>query len=129
MKRERFSQIRVIESESAKAFQDQFNSTMEELASKAPTFKFLEGDHYRAVITYEEVKEIIDSVADEFHLEGIYYLCKHCPYLDDPHDKRIKRCTCKYSPTGIAFKDNEACEFFYKQLKQNNITPLEDYMR
>ena len=107
MRREAFSQIKVIQTESASDFQEQINSSMRELADKQPEYK----------------------LADEYHAEGIYYLCKHCPYLDDPHDKRVKRCTCKYSNSGVAYKDSEACEIFYKALKRGDITPLPDYAR
>ena len=88
-----------------------------------------EGKGFCAIISYKETIEIMDKVADEYHAEGIYYLCKHCPYLDDPHDKRVKRCACKYSSSGVAYKDSEACEIFYKALKRGDITPLPDYAR
>lgn len=129
MRREAFSQVKVIQTESASDFQEQINSSMRELADKQPEYKLIEGKGFCAIISYQETIEIIDKVADEYHAEGIYYLCKHCPYLDDPHDKRVKRCTCKYSSSGVAYKDSEACEVFYKALKRGDITPLPDYAR
>lgn len=129
MRREAFSQIKVIQTESASDFQEQINSSMRELADKRPEYKLIEGKGFCAIISYKETIEIMDKVADEYHAEGIYYLCKHCPYLDDPHDKRVKRCACKYSSSGVAYKDSEACEIFYKALKRGDITPLPDYAR
>ena len=126
-----YPQIAAISAKSADEFQDKFNAKMRELAGKKITDRVVEikGDTFSAVIMYEEKEQIMDCVADEFHAEGIYYLCKHCPHLDDPEDRRIKYCTCKYSDTGRTHKQHEACELFYKQLKLGKIVPLDDFMR
>ena len=126
-----YPQIAAISKKSASEFQDEFNKTIRELSGKKITDQKIEisGDSFSAVIIYQEVEHIRDSIADEFHDEGIYYLCKHCPHLDDPKDKRIKYCTCKYSETGRTHKQHEACELFYKQVKLGKIIPLDDYER
>ena len=130
MKREVVTKVAVVRSNDPNEFANLFNAKMDELASNNPQHQITDtGDVISAVITYEERYNIIDSVADEFHFEGIRYLCKHCPFLDDPHDKRIKRCTCKYAELGMTHKDHEACEYFYRQLKAGNIAPLADYER
>ena len=126
-----YPQIVAISKKTAGEFQEEFNSSIRALSDKKITDKKIEisGDVFSAVIIYEEVEHISDSVADEFHAEGIYYLCKHCPYMDDPADKRIKYCTCKYSDTGRTHKQHEACELFYRHVKLGKIVPLEDFMR
>ena len=126
-----YPQIVAISKKSASEFQDEFNAAIKALSGKNITDKKIEisGDVFSAVITYEVVEHIKNCVADDFHEEGIYYLCKHCPYLDDPHDKRIKYCTCKYSETGRTHKQHEACELFYKQVKLGKIVPLDDFER
>ena len=130
MRNTSITKVAVIRSSDTKEFEDLFNSKMEELALNRPDTKIVDtGKIISAIITYEETHHIVDSVADEFHFEGIRYLCKHCPFLDDPHDRRIKRCTCKYAELGMTHKDHEACEYFYRQLKAGNITPLENYER
>ena len=131
MRRESIPQISVIEKETAKEFQDEFNARIRELSSYKITGRDIDisGDSYKAVIVYEMTEHIIDSVADEFHAEGIRYLCKHCPHMEDPKDRRVKYCICKYSETGMAHKDHEACEIFYRDLKLGKIQPLEDYER
>ena len=130
MRNTSITKVAVIRSSNTKEFEVLFNSKMEELALNKPDPKIVDtGTIISAIITYEETHHIVDSVADEFHFEGIRYLCKHCPYLDDPHDRRIKYCTCKYAELGMTHKDHEACEYFYRQLKAGNVTPLEDYER
>jgi len=107
-----------------------FNSKIDELATFNPTHQITDnGEVISAIITYQEKHHIVDSVADEFHFEGIRYLCKHCPYLDDPHDRRVKYCTCKYAELGMTHKNHEACEIFYRQVKAGTVTPLADFER
>ena len=128
---ESYPQISVIYADNAEDFQEMFNDKIKELSGHKITDKSIDisGDSYKAVITYLVTEHIVNSVADEFHAEGIRYLCKHCPHLEDPKDRRVKYCTCKYSETGMAHKDHEACELFYKQLKLGKLEPLDDYMR
>lgn len=130
MTNEKVTKVAIIRSCEPKEFEDMFNAKMDELAMYDPNPQITDtGDVISAIITYSETYHIVDSIADEFHFEGIRYLCKHCPYLDDPRDKRIKYCKCKYSELGMTHKDHEACEYFYRQLKVGTVTPLEDYER
>ena len=130
MRKESLSKIAVVRSADPDEFTVLVNTKMDELAELNPTHQIVNnGDTLTAIITYQETHTIIETIADEYHAEGIYFLCKHCPYLDDPHDKRIKRCTCRYANSGIAYKDSEACEVFYRALKRGDIKPLEDYLR
>jgi len=131
MRSESYPQIAVVRKGSAAEFQEAFNSKILELADYKITGQKIEisGNVFTAVITYEVTRHIVDSVSDEFHAQGIRYLCKHCPHLEDPKDRRVKYCICRYSETGMAHKDHEACEVFYRELKLGKIEPLEDYER
>lgn len=131
MKISKLPKIAVIEATSADDFQDRFNSKVEELICFDDlNYQLqLQDSLYRAVITYTETTRDADTVKDEFHFEGIRFLCKHCPYLEDPKDKRVKHCKCKYAELGMTHKDHEACEMFYRKVKAGSIEPLEDYMR
>ena len=129
MKVNEYPQIAVICEDDAKAFEKAFNAKMVELAESNPQFKFIQKDAFVAIISYTQKEHIMDCVADEFHAEGIRYLCKNCPHLEDPHDRRVMRCGCKYAELGTTHKMHEACEVFYKALKNGTITPLEDYER
>ena len=131
MRNETYPQIVAISATTAEEFEERFNEKVKSLAGLKIVGRDIDitGNSFSAVITYEVTEHIIDSVADEFHLEGIRYLCRHCPHLDDPKDRRVKYCTCKYSETGTAHKEHEACEIFYRQLKLGKITPIDDYQR
>lgn len=131
MKISKLPKIAVIEATSADDFQDRFNSKVEELICFDDlNYQLqLQDSLYRAVITYTETTKDADTVKDEFHFEGIRFLCKHCPYLEDPKDRRVKYCKCKYAELGMTHKEREACEMFYRKLKAGTIEPLEDYMR
>lgn len=130
MKISKIPQIEVIQSSDPSEFKTQFNELMKTLNSAEDLdFKLYSDTTYRAIITYYVGTHEIDSVKDEFHAEGIRYLCRNCPHLEDPRDKRVKNCPCKYAELGITHKDRESCEVFYRELKLGLIEPLEDYMR
>lgn len=130
MKNERVTKVAVVRSSDPREFEAMFNAKIDELADFNPSSQITDtGDIISAIITYQETHHIVDSIADEFHFEGIRYLCKHCPFLEDPHDKRVKWCKCKYNELGLTHKSHEACEYFYRQLKAGNVTPLEEYER
>lgn len=128
MKTEQINQIIVLSSESPKEFQDSYNKTMLELDVQPDdvTLDISDG-RFSAIISYHYTKRSMDCIADEFHVEGIYYHCRDCPHLEDPHDKRVKWCNCAYARLGTTHKNHEACEFFYKQLKIGAITPRKDW--
>lgn len=136
MRTESYSQISVVRADDPIDFQDAYNDRIRSLSQNhkiindgSDKIRIREDGSCLAVITYEEVSHIADCVADEFHAEGIRYLCRNCPYLDDPADKRKKRCTCRYADYGVTHKDHEACEVFYRDLKAGRVKPIEDYMR
>lgn len=120
-------EYRIIHEETASDFQRELNKAVKELAEFNPKVKFNDTLGFCAYIEYQP-KEIVkpESVRDEFMLEGIYYHCRNCPYLELPQDRRVKWGKCKYSTTGRAHKDTEACELFYKWVQQNAIDVVED---
>jgi hypothetical protein len=125
-----YPQVEVVCAKDPMEFKAEFNSKMKDLSENDPTYEFIFKDEkFVAIITYTEKERVMDCVADEFHAEGIRYLCKNCPHLEDPKDKRIKVCGCRYAELGTTHKLHEACEVFYKALKAGTITPIEDYER
>lgn len=125
-----FPQIAVVQADSPEEFERLFNEKARALADRIKDTKVeISGGIFSAVFHYQEKTETFDSIADEFHAEGIRYLCKHCPHLDDPEDKRVKHCKCKYAEFGRTHKEHEACEMFYRQLKQGSIAPIDDGVR
>lgn len=118
--------VKMVSSPDARTFEIAFNTAMEFLADKNPTASAINYNNgFWASITYEEVENVCRTVSDEFHLEGIVMTCRACPYHEEVSDKRKKMVPCKYSSYGMAHLDHEACEFFYKQLKQGAVVPEE----
>lgn len=108
-------------------FREQFDAAMEELRDKDPQVEMDLSRCFRAVIIYKETETIQDgTVADEFHAEGLRFLCMHCPHYEDPGNKRVKHVACKYSELGRTHLEHEACEIFYKQVKNGTVQPKED---
>lgn len=127
MKKFRIPEFRTIDETTAEAFDSALNEALKELAEEEPEIEFIEKFCARLKwFPKENEKVIVESVRDEFHLEGIYYHCRNCPHMEDPHDRRVKWCRCKMKPTGRTHKNEEACELFYKWISQNQIEPIED---
>ena len=80
---------------------------------------------FRAVIQYEVEESRVETVMDEFHLEGIRHICRECPSHDIETDSRRKWVTCRYSENGETHLDHECCNYFYKQLKLGQVRPGE----
>ncbi len=120
-------EYRIIHEETASDFQREINKAVKELAEYHPKVLFNYELGFCAYIEYQP-EEIVktESVRDEFALEGVYYHCRNCPHFKVPQDRRVKWGKCKYSTTGKTHKDHEACELFYKWVKQNAVEIIED---
>ena len=127
--------MRVVASSDPVEFQNDFNKAMEELAEYDPECELKEvGGGMWAIITWTVREDVFDSVKDEFHAEGIRYICDQCPYHDEVTDRRVKRIGCRYSEFGETHREHECCEYFYKMLKQGEVdaptrTIMEKVMR
>lgn len=117
--------IKVIQTDNPEEFEKQYNEATEELWEKDCKIEVqaFNGTHC-AYIYWNEVEEIFDRVSDEFHAEGIHYLCSQCPLHDPAEDGRKKIVWCKYADCGSTDLRHEACEMFYKMVKQNEIKPI-----
>ena len=125
MKVKTLERIEVVQTDDPVEFKKKFNEIMEDLADEEPTAKVqpFNGQHV-AYIFYTEKTREIDCVADEFHLEGIHYLCGQCSLHDPVEDGRKKKVWCKYADCGMTDVRHEACEMFYRMVKQNEIKPI-----
>lgn len=132
MKRTTYQNVAVVHADDPNEFEAMYNERSKSISQghKIVSQNVTAENHsYVGIIIYEVVETEMDCVADEFHAEGVHYLCRHCPHLDDPKDRRVKRCSCKYAELGTTHKDHEACEVFYRALKAGSIEPVEEYMR
>lgn len=127
MRQQDIRQAVAIVTDNPDEFTEQFNKAMQELRDKSPEVITDLSRCFRAVIYYTETETVYDgTVADEFHAEGLRFLCKHCPYYEDPGDKRVKHVACKYADLGRAHLEHEACEVFYKGVKNGTVRPKDE---
>lgn len=85
MIRNTVSQIKVVYSENPIDFQNQFNREMEILSDCNPHVEFNHTKGFCAYITYDQTFNIPDTIADEYHAEGIYFTCQQ---LGEPKERR-----------------------------------------
>ena len=117
--------IKVIQTEDPNEFQNLYDRIMDELSESEPEddVQRYNGLHVAYIRYWEHVEEF-DCIADEFHAEGIHYLCNQCPYHDPVEDGRKKQVWCKYADYGFTDLRHEACEMFYRKVKQGEIKPV-----
>ena len=117
--------IKVIQTKDPNLFQEVYDRTMDELSEYEPEddIQQYNGEHIAYIRYWDHVEEF-NSVADEFHAEGIHYLCNQCPLHEPAEDGRQRHVYCKYADTGMTDLKREVCEMFYKMVKQNEIKPL-----
>lgn len=121
---------RVVKSANADEYERLFNKMAAELAEHNPVIKDIDNkDLFVSYFTYEEteVKEVPETVEDEFKLQGIEYCCEACPHLEIGHNKARKKWPCMFSKYGQSRKDSKACELFYKELAQGLVKPREEF--
>ena len=119
--------IKVIQTDNWQEFETLFNKATEELSEKGTEFETdiqpFTGTHC-AYIFYTEIKREFNLVSDEFHAQGIHYLCGQCSLHDPQEDGRQKKVYCKYADCGMTDVRHEVCEMFYKKVKQGEIKPI-----
>lgn len=128
MQHRKIRKLRVVSSADSAEFESAYNELAEELADYDPEVEIREvGGKMWAMFHYTVDEVVFETVADEFHAEGIRYTCDCCPLHDEIVDKRVNMVGCKYSEFGETNRKHEACEYFYKMLKQGQVQPLHDY--
>lgn len=121
----RLKKIKVIQTDDPAEFEALFNAAAEELSETEfeTEIQQFNGTHC-AYIFYTEIKREFNLVSDEFHEQGIHYLCGQCSLHDPQEDGRQKHVYCKYADCGMTDVRHEVCEMFYKKVKQGEIKPL-----
>lgn len=125
MSRKSIHKIKVIQTSDPAEFERQYNEALDDLEADEYTAEVqpFSGQHV-AYIYYKQVKEYFKYVSDEYHAQGIHFLCNQCSLHDPQEDGRQQHVYCKYADCGMTHLKKEACEMFYKKVKQNEITPL-----
>lgn len=122
MIRKTVPKFQIIENKNPKQLTEELNSILWDVAEHDNVDVVTGFDssigHYAHIRWMEEVV-IPESVADEFHLKGIRYVCGECPFFILQQDRRIKHTVCnKGSRTTY---DHPACECLYEMVKKGEI--------
>ena len=120
MKRETFRQFIILECDSAQEFQEKLNLAMREHATKHPEVEFNKNKGHSAYISWTEEVTIVESIADEFAMKGIRYVCGECPFFELSKDKRVKYTTCGCDVKNTYY-ERPACESLYEKIKRGEI--------
>lgn len=130
MKKRMYLQIRVVTNMDPEQFQNEFNAAQVELASKRPQSTFsIDGETFKAVIQYEEVKYIPETAKDHAQLDEISITCAECPYFErDKNKDGSPRMISKHGSCHLmecTRLDSDACEWFYKRVLAGKDNPIE----
>lgn len=126
MKRNNFKQYRLIEAGSINDLETKVNDAIRGLQDYNPVVVFSDfASGFFARIEYEECEEIVETIADEFHLQGLRYVCSQCPLHDEIEDRRRVMVGCDYAEFGETNLKHECCEMFYRELKAGRLKPVE----
>ena len=123
MKTEIRTKMKTIQASTAEEFDKLFNKANEELTDVELRW---DSSPMCVHLLYKEKKLVPETLAEEFELRGERYHCINCPYFKRGKDKRCRAVGCKYSPYGTVAEYNAACEYFYKQLINGKIEPVEE---
>lgn len=117
--------IKVIQTDDPEEFERRFNEATEEYSADDVKIEIqsFTGTHC-AYFFIKELKHEFNLVSDEFHEQGIHYICEQCPYHDPQEDGRKKIVWCKYADNGFTDLRHEVCEMFYKKVKQGEVKPV-----
>ena len=124
MRQKRLRKIAVIAAKDGPEFERLFNDRMRSLGEVVSHDIKFGPEGYQAVIMYDEYEDVVETVKEEYEVQGIMFKCQDCPHMEQPSDKRYKWCHCMYSETGYTNRLHGACEVFYKGLKLGSIKPV-----
>ena len=117
--------IKVIESQSAAEFESEVNSALDRFDRSATSYELmLPSDKFRAFIVAQTPHKVYETIKEEFEEGGEIHYCVECPFFDKPTNGNRKYTKCKYDGRVCRAKKT-ACEYFYDELFDGRITPIE----
>ena len=109
MRQETKRRVRVVESATAKEFEDALNAVLDKVTM--PDITFDPNQKFLAYVAYNETVDIPTTVRDHYVLRGEYHYCAECPYYQKAEGRK-KFAVCQLNEFCSA--DQEACNVFYK---------------
>ena len=124
MKRESFSQYRIVQGDTAARLTEELNAAIYELRHRHPTVTF---EGLIARIEYTEKESTPESLGDEYEVQGARFTCQDCPYFepvrkaDGTEDGRAKWGGCEHKDLGRTYKDSAACDYLFTQIRNGRV--------
>ena len=126
MKHYSVPKVRIITASNPQVFEEQINEFLEGLSEIGAAYElhYNMTQGYCVYINYQEKRQRAETVEDEYKLRGITYHCYDCPKYRPPMDGRVKYSWCEMENLRVGAHNN-ACETFYKALKEGKVVPNE----
>ena len=122
-----FEQFATVHEDSAPLFDEKLNEKVRELNAFRPKVKISKRIPYYAQIIYTQREMIPETLADEYELKGISFVCAQCPYFspvlkdDGEQDKRCKWGNCEHAEFGRTYKTSPACDKLYDLIREGDV--------
>lgn len=104
-------------------FQDRLNEALNTVAEKGCKYDLTFNNNmgFCAYLLWDERIEVAETLADEYELKGIKFMCQDCPMFRPSDDRRVKYTTCDHGER-MCYHSQDACGWFYEQLEARAIT-------
>ena len=114
--------IKTIKSDDAFDFDSRLNGFIKQLDAKGVSYnvKVDPTAGLLAFVTWTEVVQVAENVAEEYALVGERHTCGECPFYVYPTDGRVKNTRCRHLGK-LRSKDSSCCESFYSMLDKGEI--------
>lgn len=131
MKRSSYSQFELVVDSDPVAFQDKLNKAEVRLSSKNPiTTCDISSNTFKAIIQYEETKNVPETALDELTVQGLSFTCVNCPRFEPVlnNDGSVRGSSVKGSCFLESYlrKDTCVCEWFAKEFLKGKIQIVEE---
>jgi len=115
MKRKRQKRVIAIQTTTAEEFNAAINAELS--ARESPEITFITSVPFTAYVSYEEVTEVPETLAEAYELRGDARTCQECPYFLRNEDKRYKWHYCTLKQRKVTAGAG-ACETYYHILEE-----------
>ena len=118
--------VKVISAQSAEEFESKLNEVLNALNRESITYELKLDPQcgFVAFIIADVRKNIYETVKEAFEEGGEIHYCIECPFFERPTNGNRKYTKCKYDGR-MCKGDKSCCEYFYQQLYDGKIAPIE----
>ena len=122
-----YEQFAIVREDSAALLTEKLNEQVYALRQYKPVVTFSDSDPLCAYIKYVAKVPVPETLADEYELKGISFVCAQCPYFspvlkdDGEQDKRCKWGNCEHAEFGRTYKTSPACDKLYDLIREGDV--------